>query len=337
MSQFVFFAALLTLIAVAFALSGLWQRSRALALALALGLPLAALGVYYLIGTPAGINPAVATAPATPATPPSIEDAVAQLQARLAREPDNFEGRVLLARSYMAMESFELARESYAMAMKLRPDDFDVSVEYAESLLRTSPDRSFPPEAVALLEQAVAASPDNQRALFFLGMHQFQSQQPAAAAATWEKLLPMLQPEAAVELRGQIDSARKAAGMEPLPAPEASVALVSVEISIDGVLSAQAREGDIIFVYARTLEGGGPPLAAKRVVLEKLPLVVGLSDADSPMPAAKLSSQAQVLVMARLSRSGNAAPASGDIEADPAVVDTKAGSSASLVLNRTVP
>ena len=107
--------------------------------------------------------------------------------------------------------------------------------------------------------------------------------------------------------------------------------------SIDGVLAGQAREGDTIFVYARNLEGSGPPLAAKRVVLGKLPLVVGLSDADSLMPTAKLSSQAQVVVMARLSRSGDAKPASGDIEADPAVVDTNAGSSASLVLNRTVP
>ncbi len=337
MNQFVFFAALLALIAVAFAVSALWQRSRSLALTLALALPLAALGLYYIEGAPAAIDPDLAAAPAPQAAPASIEDAVAQLQARLATEPDNFEGRVLLARSYMAIEKFELARDSYANAMKLRPDDVDVAVEYAESLLRTSPDRNFPPEAVALLERAVAKSPDNQRALFFLGMHQFQSDKPAEAVATWERLLPMLQPDAAGALREQINSARVAAGMDPLPEPEAPVALVTVEISIDGVLSGQAREGDTIFVYARNLEGGGPPLAAKRVVVGKLPLVVGLSDADSLMPTAKLSSQSQVVVMARLSRSGDAKPASGDIEADPVVVDTKAGSSASLVLNRTVP
>jgi len=337
MSQFVLFAVLLSLLAVAFAISALWQRSRALALVLALALPLAALGLYYVTGQPAAINPPLATAAPTASETGSIEDAVAQLQARLASEPNNFEGLVLLARSYMAMEKFELARDSYAKAMKVRPDDVDVSVEYAEALLRTSPDRSFPPEAVALLEQAVAKSPDNQRALFFFGMHQLQTDKPAEAAGTWERLLPMLQPEAAGALREQINGARGAAGMDPLPQPEAAVALVSVEISIDGTLSAEAREGDTIFVYARALEGGGPPVAAKRVPLGKLPLVVGLSDADSLMPTAKLSSQAQVVVMARLSRSGDAKPASGDIEADPVVVDTKAGSSASLVLNRTVP
>lgn len=337
MSQFIFFAALLALIAVAFAISALWQRSRPLALVLALALPLAAFGLYYIEGAPAAIDSELAAAPAPAAAPASIEDAVAQLQARLATEPDNFEGRVLLARSYMAMEKFELARDTYANALKLRPDDVDVAVEYAEALMRTSPDRRFPPEAVALLERAVTNSPENQRALFFLGMYQFQSDKPAEAAATWEKLLPMLQPDAAGALREQIKSARDAAGMDPLPEPETPIALVNVEISIDGVLAGQAREGDTIFVYARKLEGGGPPVAAKRVAIGKLPLVVGLSDADSLMPTAKLSSQAQVVVMARLSRSGDAKPASGDIEADPVVVDTKAGSSASLVLNRAVP
>ncbi|MCX7041429.1 MAG: cytochrome C biogenesis protein, partial [Gammaproteobacteria bacterium] len=108
MSQFVFFAALLALIAVAFAISALWQRSRPLALVLALALPLAAFGLYYIEGAPAAIDPELAAAPAPAAAPASIEDAVAQLQARLATEPDNFEGRVLLARSYMAIEKFEL-------------------------------------------------------------------------------------------------------------------------------------------------------------------------------------------------------------------------------------
>lgn len=331
MGSFVFFAILLALIAIAFAIASLWQRSRGLAIGIALLLPLSAAGIYLLTGEPDALDPANVKPPAT------IEEAVAQLQRRIAGEPESFENLVVLARSYMATEKFAEARDTYARAVKLRPDDVDVPVEYAEALLRSSTDRRFPPEAIAMLEGAVAKNPRNQRALFFLGMNQFQSDQPAEAAATWEKLLPMLQPDAAGALRDQINSARSAAGMEPLPEPVAAVALITVEISIDGVLSGRARQGDTIFVYARNLEGSGPPLAAKRVALGKLPLVVGLGDADSLMPTAKLSSQAQVVVMARLSRSGDAAPASGDIEADPVVVDTKAGSSASLVLNRTVP
>ena len=331
MGSFVFFSALLVLIAIAFAIATLWQRSRGLAIGIALLFPLSTAGIYLLIGQTDALDPANIKPPA------SIEEAVAQLQRRIAGEPESFENLVVLARSYMATEKFAQARDTYARAVKLRPGDVDVPVEYAEAMLRSSTDRRFPAEAVAMLQGAVAKNPQNQRALFFLGMNQFQSGKPAEAAATWERLLPMLQPEAAGALRDQVNSARSAAGMKPLPEPEAAVALVTVEISIDGVLSGQVRKGDTIFVYARSLEGAGPPLAAKRVAVGKLPLVVGLSDTDSLMPTAKLSSQAQVVVMARLSRSGDATPASGDIEADPVVVDTKAGSPASLVLNRTVP
>lgn len=336
MSQFVFFAALLALLAIAFAVSALWRSSRSLALALALVLPAAAAGLYYLKGNPAGLDAQVAVAPS------SIEDAVAQLQARLASQPENFEGLGLLARSYMAMEKYDLARDAYARALKLRPDDIDLSVEYAESLLRASPDRRFPPEAVVLLENAVAKHPDNQRALFFLGTHQMQDNRPAEAVATWEKLLPQLDPETAAALRKQVDAARLAAGMPPLPPdaaamPESASAALTIDVQIDPTLAALAKPGDVLYVFARQLDGKGPPFAAKRVELGSLPLRLQLTDADSPMPAAKLFSQDKVLLMARLSKTGDVKAASGDIEADPLQVSTGSKEQVTLVLNRAVP
>jgi cytochrome c-type biogenesis protein CcmH len=333
MGSFVFFAILLGLIAVAFAISTLWQHSRALALALAVALPLAAGGLYFLTGEPDALDPANVR------PPESMEEAVAQLQRRIAGQPESFENLVVLARSYMATEKFAEASAIYARAIKLKPDDVDVPVEYAEALLRSSPDHRFPDQAVAMLETAVKKNPQNQRALFFLGMQRFQTGQHAEAAAVWEKLLPMLQPEAANALREQISSARESAGLPPL-APAGAIddnALITVEVAIDGVLAAQVRPGDVLYVFARSLDGSGPPLAAKRIVLGTLPQVVSLGDADSPMPAARLSSQPKVLLLARLSHSGDVAAATGDIEADPIEVDTTGKPSVALVLNRTVP
>lgn len=332
MSQFIFFAALLGLIAVAFAVSALWQASRRLALALALGLPLAAAGLYFLKGEPAALDPQNVTAPTT------IEQAVTQLENRIAAEPDNFEGLVLLARSYMALEKFTLARDTYARALTLKPDDSDLSVEYAESLLRTAADHRFPPAAVALLENAVAKNPGNQRALFFLGMQQMQDGRPGDASATWERLLPLLEPEAAGALRQQITVARTAAGLAPLPEPAATAAArLNIQVEIDPTLAKQVRPGQVLYVFARGLDGRGPPLAAKRIQVDKLPLQLQLTDADSPMPAARLSSQKRVLLMARLSASGDAKPASGDIEADQVQVSTDGKETVTLVLNRALP
>lgn len=336
MSQFVVFAALLALLAVAFAISALWQRSRPLAIALALALPLSALGLYSVMGVPAALTQQPASVP-VPA-PTTMEDAIAQLEQRLASEPDNFEGTVLLARSYMAMEKFDLARNAFARALRMKPDETDVAVEYAESLLRSSQDRRFPPEAVSALNIALEKDPDNQRALFFLGLHQMHTGQPAEAAATWEKLLPLLPPETAGAVRAQIASARDAAGLPPLPgdAGDAAPAL-SLEVRIDPALVSLAKPGAVVYVFARAVEGAGPPLAAKRIPVESLPLRTQLSDADSPMPAAKLFSQKQVFVVARLSNTGNVMAVSGDIQSDPVKVDTSSAAPITLVLNRPVP
>ncbi len=336
MSQFVVFAALLALLAVAFAISALWQRSRPLAIALSLALPLSALGLYAVTGVPAALTQQPAPAPAP--APTTMEDAIAQLEQRLASEPENFEGTALLARSYMAMEKFDLARDAYARALRMKPDETDVAVEYAESLLRTSADRSFPPEAVSLLTVALEKDPGNQRALFFLGLHQMHSGQPAEAAATWEKLLPLLPPETAGAVRAQIASARVAAGLPPLPGETGAVApALLLEVRIDPAVARLAKPGAVVYVFARAVAGAGPPLAAKRIPVESLPLRVQLSDADSPMPAAKLFSQQQVFVVARLSNTGNVTAVSGDIESDPVKVDTTSTAPITLVLNRPVP
>ncbi len=343
MAPFIFFAALLAILAVALAVSALWQRSRALALALAIGLPLAAAGVYQLKGNPAATK-AVAPAASAPApAPTSLEDLVAQLQKKQDAEPGNYDGMVLLARSYMALERFDLARETYAKAVKLKPEETDLQVEYAEAMLRAAGDHRFPPEAVTMLETAIAKNPTNQRALFFLGTCKMQENKPADAVAIWEKLLPLLDGATAQELSKQIDVARRAAGMPPLPpAPKqatgsAATTALDIDVRIDPTLATAAKPGDVLFVFARAVDGSGPPLAAKRIEIFRLPLHVQLSDADSPMPAARLSSQRSVMVMARLSKSGNVQANSGDIEADPHQVSVGDGKAIILVLNRPVP
>lgn len=333
MLSFVFAAALLGLLAIAFAVSALWQRSWKLALALAIVLPSAAAGLYLLKGEPAALDASNVKPPST------VAEAAAQLQRRLASEPESFENEVVLARSYMAVSDFNSARDHYARAVKLDGSDVDVQVEYAESLLRSSPDRRFPPMAVRMLERAVAQSPGNQRALFFLGIQRMQDKRPAEAAALWEKLLALLSPEAAAALRPQVDAARLAAGLPALAAARpviASGAGIEVELRIDPTLAALVHPGDILYVFARALDGRGPPFAVKRVVLQALPIRIHLSDADSPMPAARLSSQSKVQLMARVSRSGDARPASGDIQADPQQVQV-GGKAATLILNRPVP
>jgi cytochrome c-type biogenesis protein CcmH len=244
----------------------------------------------------------------------------------------------VLARSYMAIGNFAEASAVYAKALAKSPDNDDVAVEYAEAQLRASKDRRFPAAAVRLLERAVERNPQNQRGLFFLGLQRMQDGKPAEASAYWERLLPLLAPDAANALRPQVEAARNAAALPPLPETAyAGAPGVDIEVDIDPTLRKLVAEGDALFVFARKADGAGPPLAVQRLRPGTWPLRLRLIDADSPMPTGKLSSAAQVVLQARLSKSGNAEGASGDLEADPVTVDTASREPAHLMLTRSRP
>jgi cytochrome c-type biogenesis protein CcmH len=327
MGQFILFAGLFLCLAVAFAISALWQKSRGLAIALAIALPLAAGGLYWFKGTPAALEAANRTPPKT------VDEAVVQLENLTRADPKNYSDMATLARAYMAQQRFDKARDAYARALALQPEDSTIYVEYAEALLRTSPDHRFPPQAVELLRKTLAKEPDNQRALFFMGLKQRMEGDAAGAVATWEKLLALLDDTTSHELRKQVEAARKDAGMPPLPVEQA----IRVEVRLDPVLARELKPGAVLYVFAKKLDGAGPPVAVKRIIPTRFPVQVELGDSDSPMPTAKLFSQQKVVLMARLTQSGQPTATSGDIESDPLQFLVNNGALADLTLNRSVP
>jgi predicted Zn-dependent protease len=87
--------------------------------------------------------------------PKTIDEAVAQLERLTAADPKNSPTWPRSRAPTWRRKSSQKARDAYARALALQPDETTLYVEYAEAMLRTSPDRRFPPEAVALLEQAL--------------------------------------------------------------------------------------------------------------------------------------------------------------------------------------
>ena len=334
MTSFVFAALALCALAMAFVLAPLWQQARRTAVVLVLALPLAALGVYALLGVPAALDPVNVK------VPESLDEAIVQLERRLADEPASVEGWVLLGRSRMAQERWPEARDAFAKAHALLPDEPDLMVEYADAQMRAAPDGRFPASAVGLLEKVVAGVPTHQRALFYLGAQRLQAGQPADAVAYWERLLPLVDAATAQALSAQLALAREQAGLPPvqdLPAAAAASPTLALNIELAPELASQLAPGDTLFVFARTVDGAGLPVAVKRLAASGFPLSVDLSDADGLMPAQKLSMQKQVRLMARVSKSGDAAAATGDLEAEGQVVDVVDGARATLRIDRVHP
>ncbi len=341
MSLFIFFAIALLLIALGLATYPLFKTQRKLALAIAIGLSLLTFALYKHVGNPLAFDPAQISEiakPADTANTTNINTAIASLEAELKSKPDNLEGWILLARTQMAMENFEAANQAFAKAIALEPGNPDFKTERAEALVRASNTRTFPDEALSLLKQALAENPEHERAMFFMGMHYLQQGDLAQAEIYLNKLLPKLDADAAIALREQMDIARAQQGKPPLETPEnpatANAVRLKVQISLDKTLASAVKPGAVLFVFAKSVAGGGPPVAAKRIEINTFPVQIELSDADSLMPTANLSSQEKVSISARISMQGVANSQAGDIEADAVIVETTTTNTVEIKLSR---
>lgn len=330
-------------------------------LALALLLPLGSVLVYLTVGTPQALDPALTAAPADGGSPhggsggtPQMAQAIAGLEKRLEAEPENVEGWMLLGRAYKTMQRFEDARGALKRAFDLKPNDPDVMVEYAEAIALADPERNIAGEPQALLEQALADNPQHQRALWLLGIGAAQVGDYETAVARWEALLPLLgEDDGGIrrQVEAQLAEARSRAGLPaaPVAAPAAvaaatatpaaaSGASLTVEIDITPELAARLAPTDVLYVFARAVEGPRMPLALQRLPGAKFPLTVKLDDSMGMMPSMRLSSVPQVVVGARVSKTGVANPQSGDLEVISAPVQTAAQHAPlRLVIDSVVP
>jgi len=334
-------------------------------LAVALVLPASALLLYRLVGAPEALDPANLALPpeAQAHNAADMEKAIAGLAAKLKQQPDDAQGWALLGRAYAATNRADEARDAFRQAHEHAPDDADVAVEYAQALALAAPDHKLQGEARTLLESVIAKDANNQRALWLLGISDYQNADYASAIARWKVLLPLLQPDSDVarSVRNEIaDAEARRDGREP-PQPEAAPAeapqvaanaasseasevatpttspKLTVTVALDPKLKAQLDPDATLFVFARAASGPPMPLAIQRLKAGQLPATVTLDDSMSMMPAMKLSKFAQVVVGARVSKSGNAMPQSGDLQALSSPLESSRSEPIALTIDQVVP
>jgi cytochrome c-type biogenesis protein CcmI len=121
-----------------------------------------------------------------------------------------------------------------------------------------------------------------------------------------------------------------------MSAPSQSSTRVTVTVSIAPKLKAKVLPGDTLFVFAKAAQGPAMPLAIARLTAAELPASVTLTDAMSMMPDLTLSKFSQIILGARISKSGNATAHSGDFQALSAAVSNFRAEPIQLTIDRTV-
>ncbi len=165
-------------------------QSKRPAIVLAVLLPLAASLTYLSLGSPEAI-----TAPAgqnsARVTPADVQTMVNSLAARLAHNPDDLEGWLMLARSHRYFGNHEDAALAFAKAKSIVRDDPLALTEYAESLARSS-QTGLQGEPTRLLERALAINPQEPFALTLAGAAALERGENSIAIDYWSQLLTQL-------------------------------------------------------------------------------------------------------------------------------------------------
>lgn len=328
-------------------------------------LPLAAVLLYLQIGSSEQMSQRLAQGAVNPGSGPqagkqlpSVAEMVNKLAAKLESEPDNPEGWFMLARSYMMLDRYAEAAAAYKQVHTLVGDQPELLVSYADALAMVH-DGRLTGKPAQLIQKALELDPNQPQGLWLAGMAADQQADYETAIDYWRRLEPLLkdEPEALQEVRQLIESARSRSGLadekiltssedaSPLaatttgaetPEPATEKGIV-VNIDLDPTVRQLAALDDSLFIFAQALEGPPMPLAAVRKQVKDLPLEVTLSDAMAMMPAMRLSNFSEVRIGARISKTGDVKPQSGDLYGERSPVPVDASEPVQITISDQIP
>ncbi len=341
-----------------------------IAVALAGVIPIAAVAIYFGLGNRDAFDPAVQTAqnPAShELSGQQVEEMVAKLAARLEKEPDNAEGWLILARSYYSLGRMSEATRAFARVTQLMPDNAEVLANYADATAAV--EGTLDGKAKGLIERALKVDPTQWKALALAGTAAFNRKDYATAIGYWENTKKSVPADSqlAQSIDASIAEARELGGLKsalaqasPATAGDAKTdanqsvraaadttksgaagaaspgATLTGEVKLAADVAAKVAPGDTVFVFARAVQGPKMPLAIVRMQAKDLPAKFAFDDSMAMTPQMKLSNQSEVVVGARVSKSGQAMPQSGDLEglSPPVKVGT---SGIAVVIDKMLP
>lgn len=328
---------------------------RRLALILLVLIPILAILIYYKIGSPASVTIPVATpntfsadAGKQPIPDHSnmvsdLEPLLESLKGKLEKDPGDGSGWALLARSYVELKRHSDAVPAYEKAAKAFPDDAQLLADYADALaVVNGHDLTGKPEE--LTKQALKLDPHNVKALLLAATIAYNKKDFKEAITLWERLQQDLPADSDVlpDVKAALAEAYAVSGIKPSlqvakPVVAEKVAgpvEISGTVSIAPALSSKLNPTDTVFVFAKATKGAPMPLAIVRLTAKELPYKYVLDDNSALMPGNKLSSASEVLVVARVSKSGDATSQAGDLQGKSAAV--KPGDKVNIEINEVV-
>lgn len=275
----------------------------------------------------------VAASPAAPAAPVKLTAESERLlaQAEAARQKRDFKAAEkifaqLAARSQMTAQSWA--------------DYADVAASLNGNSLNGKP--------MEYVQRALQLDPAHPKALWLQGSVEHETGRYAAAVNTWQRLLAVMDANSsdAKLIRGNIEEDTRLAGAAVAPARQAATQApsgaaagglsVRGDVTVSPSLQSRVRAGQVLYIVAKSVNSPGMPVAVRRVETGAWPVRFELSDSDAMIPERRLSSVGPVTVEARVSQSGQANSAPGDLLGATAPLDPAKAGALHIVIDREV-
>ena len=290
--------------------------------------------------------PVVVASPPNAATAAAGDGSIESLRERVGKNPRDMQSLALLAESLRRKREFAEALTIFAKLADARAMNADLWADYADA--RGASLGGLDATSAEYVAQALRLDPTHTKALWLLGSWQTEQKDFRGALATWQRLAALMpagssdakiiasnvaEARAALGNTGtspQLLQAASAAFAAP-PAAASGVALRG-SVTLDARWKDRVAPGSTLFVFAKAVGQPGPPLAVLRVQTNTWPMSFVLDDSLAMMPNRKLSDFQNVIVEARISRTGTADPKPGDLRGVSAALNPRGAAPLRLVI-----
>lgn len=271
----------------------------------------------------------------------SLQEIIQGMQYQLQRNPQQPEGWFTLGVAYAQAEILPPALVAFERAWRLKPEETRYALTLAQARLFSNQGR-LDDFSRGLLTGVVQREPAHEGALLLLGLGAWRSGDAATAVPVLEQLLKVRQQHAANDqspaMQEVVKALAEARSHLKSGSATASSARLVVNVQADKSVIGKFDPDDVVYVFARALQGPPMPLAVVRRQASELPLTIELDDAQSMMPDRPLSSVREIVVEARISRHGAPEKRPGDVEAVAVPVrQSDASQTVALRLSSIVP
>ena len=316
---------------------------------IAILVPVAAGSIYLAIGEPGVIVDSSLDDPAQSAVNGnqlpadfnnlSLEARAEVLQQYVAENPNDDRAWFALGATWVDQRKYPEAIQAFMRARELAGDSAEVLVREAFARILAN-DRELTGEPATLVAKALQLDPNHQNALLFAGMIAEARQDFAGAIDYWRRLERQAADEETLsevsELIARAQSGLNQTAESAISAIGSNVS-VRVRVAVAPAVLEKVEVSDTLFVLARAIDGPPMPLAAVKKQVQDLPLVVDLDDSLAMVPNLKISAFDEVVIVARISRSGQPIASSGDYFGESGAIRPGSDQEVNVLISKIVP